>query len=294
MAGRGLPCATGCQSTDRETHRGRRPRTRGDSRRRRVPQRPHPAERPGTTARSPHPRSRRPVSLTTGQPMATHATRFIVEIHQHRVRRGANIDPASPVDWLDYTQWTCWPHGSPEIGRTQPVPILDHDAYNQSLSRGNLHPIADIMLVCQLQLSGPGKCILRLICRADKFEWELSSATNECRLWWNGDSVARAFRPSRPPPWRVEMAVCDHRVLAALDGAMVFEFDCEPSVGRTAEDQPRLSVGASGAIVRFDGPASLPGRVLLGTRRSAMLAGTTIDRGRSMVRAGGQRAGLSR
>ena len=34
------------ESTDRETHRGRRPGTRGDSRRRRVPQRPHPAERP--------------------------------------------------------------------------------------------------------------------------------------------------------------------------------------------------------------------------------------------------------
>jgi hypothetical protein len=163
-------------------------------------------------------------------------------------------DPASPVDWLDYTQWTCWPHGSPEIGRTQSVPILDHDAYNQSLSRGNLHPVPDMMLACQLQLSGPGKCILRLTCRADEFEWELSSATNACRLWWNGDLVARASRPSRPPPWRVEMAVCDHRVLAALDGVTVFAFDCEPSVGRTAKDWPRLSVGASGSLVRFEAP----------------------------------------
>jgi signal peptidase I len=163
-------------------------------------------------------------------------------------------DPASRVDWLDYSQWTCWPHGAPDIGRTQSVPIFDHDAYNQSLSRGNLHPVPDIMLVCLLQISGPGTCLLRLTSRADDFQWELSAVTDECRLRWNGDSVARAPRPPRPSPWRVEMAVCDHRVLAALDGTMVFEFAYDPAVGRTVEDQPRLSIGALGMLVQFEAP----------------------------------------
>jgi hypothetical protein len=67
--------------------------------------------------------------------------------------------------------------------------------------------------------------------------------------------VERGLRGAGIPP--VPAAALeggDGRVLAALDGVMVFEFDCEPSVGRTAEDWPRLSVGASGSLVRFEAP----------------------------------------
>jgi signal peptidase I len=163
-------------------------------------------------------------------------------------------DPTSRIDWLDYLQWTCWPHGSPEIGRMQSVPIFDQDAYNQSLSRGNLHPVPDIMVACQLQIGGTGKCILRLTSRSDDFEWELSAAADDCLLRWNGNCVARVRPPSRPSPWTVEMAVCDHRALGAVDGAVSFDFTYEPAVGRTVEDQPRLSIGALGALVQFEAP----------------------------------------
>jgi signal peptidase I len=163
--------------------------------------------------------------------------------------------PGSTVDWLDYTQWTCWPHGSPDVDRTHAVPILDHDPYNQSLPRGNLHTVPDIMLVCRLQISGAGPCILRLSCRGDVFEWELSAATRSCRLVWNGNCAAETTRPSRPPPWTVEMAVCDHRVLATLDRTSIFEFDYDASpIDRAATDLRRLSIGTTGARVQFDAP----------------------------------------
>ncbi|MBM4094591.1 MAG: hypothetical protein FJ276_35075, partial [Planctomycetes bacterium] len=37
-------------------------------------------------------------------------------------------------DWLDYQQWTCWPNAYPGNTRCTLAPILDHYAYNQSLS----------------------------------------------------------------------------------------------------------------------------------------------------------------
>ena len=68
-------------------------------------------------------------------------------------------------------------------------------------------------------------------------------------------------RSSRRPPTREgphrrqsrwPCAITD--VLAAIDGAIVFEFDYRPSSGPSADDQPRLSVGASGGSVRLESP----------------------------------------
>jgi signal peptidase I len=182
-------------------------------------------------------------------------------------------EDAPSIDWLDYVQWACWPNSSPAISRTQRVPIFDDDSYNQSLSRGNLHPVADIMLACQLQLDRRGTCVLRVTSRADEFAWELRPAEHACHLWWNGTLVARAAYSGGASPLAVELAVCDHRVLAAIDGATVFEFDYRPSIGLAegtlakpvehlgrmhgcpaAHDQPQLSVGTSGGLVHFESP----------------------------------------
>jgi len=161
--------------------------------------------------------------------------------------------PDGRVDWLHYRQWTCWPHGSPDVGRTQSVPLLDHDPYNQSLSRGNLHPVCDIMLCCHLQISGTGTCVVRLTSRGDEFDWEIGASEPECSLWWNGSCVARARRSGRPPPWTLEMAVCDHRVLAALDQVELFQFDYTPRTSDlVSHELERLSVGAKGVSVQLE------------------------------------------
>ncbi len=157
------------------------------------------------------------------------------------------------IDWLHYTQWPCWYHGSPDVGRTDDLPILDHDPYNQSLTRGSLHSVPDLMLACQLQVSGVGHCLVRLTARRDVFEWELSAAGRECRLHWNGRCVAEAPRPAGSPPWTAEMAVWDHRVLAALDGTTIFTLDYEPtSDSPGAVDPHRLSIGTAGAHVQLE------------------------------------------
>ncbi|NLX53574.1 MAG: hypothetical protein GXY58_00495 [Planctomycetaceae bacterium] len=161
--------------------------------------------------------------------------------------------PDLQVQWLDYTQWTCWPHDDPDRDRTQHVPIFDHDAYNQSLSRGGLHPVPDIMLACQLQVSEPGHCILRLTSRGDEFTWDFAAAPDNCQLRWNGRAVATAPGPHRPAPWLIELAACDQRLLAAVDGVIVFEFPYQPTAG-ASRDQRRLSIGGRDAHVRFETP----------------------------------------
>ena len=171
---------------------------------------------------------------------------------------GYATDPAirtrSVQDWLHYVQWTCWPNSSPAVRRTEHGPIFDHDPYNQSLSRGNLHPVPDIMLACQLQLDSGATCVLRVTSRADEFAWEFRPAESACQLRWNGSLVAQAAYAGSVAPSAVEMAVCDHQLLAAIDGSIVFEFDYRPSSGPSADDQPQLSVGASAGSVRLESP----------------------------------------
>lgn len=161
----------------------------------------------------------------------------------------------SAIDWLCYTQWTCWPGGALRVDRIAPQAILDHDPYNQSLSRGSLHPVPDIMLACRLQMSDAGACRLRLVSRADVFQWELNATTRACQLQWNGAIVATSSRPPGPPPWTVEMAACDHRLMAAIDGAPVFAFDYQPaSGGQERLNLQRLAVGAVAGSVALLGP----------------------------------------
>jgi hypothetical protein len=163
-------------------------------------------------------------------------------------------EPAPSPDWLHYVQWTCWPNSSPAVHRTEQVPIFDHDPYNQSLSRGNLHPVPDILLACQLQVDRGATCVLRVTSRADEFAWEFHPEKSACQLRWNRSLVAQAAYAGNAASVAVEMAVCDHRLLAAIGGSLVFEFDYRPSSGPSADDQPRLSVGAAGGSVRLESP----------------------------------------
>ena len=75
---------------------------------------------------------------------------------------------------------------------------------------------------------------------------------------------------------------------------MVFEFDCDPSVGRTAEDRPRLSVGASGALVQFEAPQVYRDVYYLGPGGALCWQAPQSIEAARVVRAGGQRSGLGR
>ena len=119
---------------DRETPRGSRARTCGDSRRRCVPRRPDPAEDPRRTSRSPHPGSQRPVPLAAGQPLAARTSRFELAPTAPAMSPSLQRTPLQPSTGSTTRSGLAGPTGAPDVDRTQSVPILDHDPYNQSLS----------------------------------------------------------------------------------------------------------------------------------------------------------------
>ncbi|MCU0958733.1 MAG: S26 family signal peptidase [Pirellulaceae bacterium] len=167
-------------------------------------------------------------------------------------RRDDSAGHRGPIDWLAYQQWTCWPQDDPRRPRTHPVAVVDQDAYNQSLSRGNLHPVPDLMLSCRIGLSPDARCTLRLVSRTDTFDWELDAGHTRWQLLWNGAAASSGQRPARRGPWYVEFAVCDHRVLAALDGTTVVQFDYQPGVSPGDFSATRVAIGAAGSSMQCD------------------------------------------
>ncbi|MFW6169608.1 MAG: hypothetical protein ACODAD_03895 [Planctomycetota bacterium] len=160
----------------------------------------------------------------------------------------------SAVDWLEYTQWTCWPHRSPPAERTAPAPILDHYAYNQSLSRSRLHEVGDIMLQAELAVRGRGRVVFRLDDGVDRFQLTLDYPGPSCHLRHNGKLVGQARRLASPRSWRMEFAVCDQRVFLSMDQRVVLQCGYQP-----ADDPPRevaspLAVGATGLELAFNAP----------------------------------------
>ncbi|MGM0487407.1 MAG: S26 family signal peptidase [Planctomycetota bacterium] len=164
--------------------------------------------------------------------------------------------PNSAVDWLEYRQWTCWPNRSPPAKRTAPTPILDHYAYNQSLSRSRLHEVGDIMLQCELTARGRGRVVLRFDDGADRFQFTLNYPDRSCYLRHNGKLVGHVSRPTLPRPWRIEFGVCDQRVFASMDQTVLFQRGYQPAEypRREVEVASPLAVGAAGLEVQFEAP----------------------------------------
>lgn len=160
----------------------------------------------------------------------------------------------SPVDWLEYTQWTCWPNRSPPAERTDPAPILDHYAYNQSLSRSQLHAVGDLMLQCDLGVNGRGRVVLRFDDGEDCFQFTLNYPGRGCYLRHNGKIVKHARRPRLPGPWRLEFGGCDRRVFVSMDQRVLLQYNYEPSESprREVEAASPLAVGATGLEVRLE------------------------------------------
>lgn len=167
-------------------------------------------------------------------------------------RVGTGQDSDAEIDWLEYVQWPCWKHADREMLRTDPVPILDHYGCNQSLSRGALNRVTDVMVSFQLRTQGCGVVHVRLGDRLSLFELAFYPAGQRMELWRDGQWVAER-RGYFPEPWLVEMALCDRQVLAAINGSAIL---CYPYRARevahaaATDVSPLPAVGARGLTVQ--------------------------------------------
>jgi hypothetical protein len=132
------------------------------------------------------------------------------------------------LDWLEYVQWTCWPNDDPRRERTQSVPIVDHDPYNQGFARGPLHEVPDLYLSCTLQLGTRSRCVIRLRSRRDCFTWEFDTRAETCRFTWNGETIGERPLQAGVAAFQAEMALCDQRLLVAVAGTPMFEYAYQP------------------------------------------------------------------
>ena len=131
----------------------------------------------------------------------------------------AGTAPAeSEVEWLEYTQWICWPNASPPAARTTPTLIFDHDGYNQSLTRGALHHVTDVLLQCGVKLSGTGRLLLQINAGADSFQLELTCPQEDCRLIHNGETVWQLHDLVRAASLSATMECGDGRLRSAGAG----------------------------------------------------------------------------
>lgn len=157
--------------------------------------------------------------------------------------------PDSELDWLNYTQWTCWPHDDPRRERTQDVPLVDHDPYNQGFARGVLHEVADLYLSCTVQLGTRSCCAMRIVSRRDRFTWELDTTTQKHRFTWNGAVIGERPFPAQATAFHVEMAVCDQQLIAAVSDAIVFAHPYQPDTTAAQQDGARVGIGAGAGTI---------------------------------------------
>ncbi len=167
---------------------------------------------------------------------------------------GGSAPATADIEWLEYTQWICWPHAAPPAPRTTPAPIFDHDGYNQSLTRGALNQVTDVLLQCDVHLSGTGRLLLRISAGGDSFQLELDYPRQDSRLTHNGETVWQSHDDRRrQQSWNVEMAVCDQQVLAAINGRPLLTFVFQPTTASPARPTC-LAIGAVGVNVQLESP----------------------------------------
>jgi type IV secretory pathway protease TraF len=155
------------------------------------------------------------------------------------------------IDWLEYVQWPCWKHADRALLRTNPVPILDHYGCNQSLSRGALSRVTDVMVSFQLRTRGRGAVHVRLGDRHSLFQLAIYPTGQRAELWRDGALVAER-RGYFPEPWLVEMALCDRQVLAAINGSalLCYPYQARDVAHAAATDvSPLPAVGVRGLAV---------------------------------------------
>lgn len=159
---------------------------------------------------------------------------------------------AGEIDWLQYVQWTCWPHPSPPAARTDPAPVFDHYAYNQSLSRSSLHRVTDLLIQFQVTLEGAGSLWLRANDGSDRLRLQLQYPAGVCRVWRDSDVIWQAKKRLQKQPSTIEFAICDQQVLAAINGDSLCEISFQPNSELEAASPTPLAIGAERLLVQLE------------------------------------------
>lgn len=158
---------------------------------------------------------------------------------RHRSEAFANSEADRPrfaphFDWLRYR------HRRGEAASSlsgSMSPVLDDYAYNQGLSRG-LNAVTDLLLSCRAGLGDGGAVAVQMHDGRELWQVRLDPRENLVAVFQDGQQLAVA--PTSAPlvgDWiELEVAVCDGRILCAINGQQQLQFDiaqpdapCEPT-----------------------------------------------------------------
>lgn len=169
------------------------------------------------------------------------------------VRRGTlafrpKRDSSNEFDWLTYRHWRCVPGPAP---RTEEYAVLDNYGYNQQLSR-QLLQVADLLLVCRMRCTWEsGSLAFRVRHGGDRFRIVLLPGGNEGGLFRN-DHLLETFRlpmAAYARDVKIELALCDRRVLFAVDERVLVQYPYDPTAGPQQSVARPCAIGAIGISV---------------------------------------------
>jgi hypothetical protein len=148
--------------------------------------------------------------------------------------------------WLTNYHWRC--SSLPGL-RTKETPVLDDYGYNLGPSR-QLNFVTDLALSCRVKTDGEG--CLAIALDDGRYNWQIRlwPRRGELALGRNGEKfVGGDFTRRNDEAWLLEAAICDGRILAAIDGLEVLahEYDV-PLSGLRPSSQP-FALGAAGLAV---------------------------------------------
>jgi len=159
-------------------------------------------------------------------------------------------DGSSEFDWLTYRHWRCVPGPGPRIDE---YAVQDNYGYNQQMSR-QLHQVADLMLVCRMCTTwDAGSLAFRIHHGRNCFQVELLPRANEGRLFGSGRLMGRFSLPAAAyaRDVKVELAVCDGRVLFAVNELVLIQRAFEPTPGSHPPNVRPVAIGAVGESVEI-------------------------------------------
>ncbi|QDU93692.1 S26 family signal peptidase [Lignipirellula cremea] len=162
--------------------------------------------------------------------------------------------------WLTYQHWRGFAAPGP---RTAVSPIVDHYGYNQVLSR-SLNPVRDLLLRCEVVLPGATTARFQL---TRECVVEVSATRQSVRVLIGEEIASEAFFSGIQPgrQFKLEAAICDHRVLVGIGQKTIAQCDypgtaATPAAGQASEpkdeqpdampDQPALAIGCRGGAMQ--------------------------------------------
>jgi hypothetical protein len=159
----------------------------------------------------------------------------------YRYERPAGAVDDDRFDWLQYQHWLLFAAHS----RTKLSPVLDHDSFNQSVSREQ-NAVTDVVLSCRIRTSG--RFALAAIDGRQRFEVLFDSAAASVVLSADGREIAREEGPLLVGRRSVaiEFGLCDRQVLLAVAGREIFRHAYDRPAGQQAEPLHPLAIGTRG------------------------------------------------